>query len=918
MMVVMERRTWPEIHRAAPRKLYGAAEAEIGSRVFPLPAPPVPSMPSVGTRRSTRVFVPKISSGGADANASGRRGSRVLRSGKRLAVNKSTDGWQEDFGSGGAPLLLWGKVEEGDRNRLGFSAECEEQEAQMTNGVVVESVSQKLDDPEENLESLQAKKYAIVYERKRQRQLSDSAASSSSSVADATSYMNRRFGIVYVPKRHRKKSKVTPLPQTIEQTAAIFGVDFGLASRKPVVLRRGLRISTLAENFAKKVGIRENSLHTGVTDPVVLLLIAESSHANYSHLISRLIICMLKWMRGTTAPLVELVAFIFSGSFASIFSEQGVHILPLRGRCDNVVFTTPRFFGGLCRIYDIKQSIPIIWLDYLALASFFRSLHVSMLLRSLYLPHFILRYLKCSHLIPSAAAICQGNDSIARAKEDSLGIVFSGTSVMQSPEKNVNHDAYTSGSQNAITLSGFSKHSKKRSFSRYLRSRNLALMRMQAGPQFSRQSKLNDSGATFEGKQEGLQAVMKPVSIEIPDHGVEDLLSFIDESDASTPLSVPRHRKSVKKSPMEQNKELKYALAEVKQNIDSVHCRANVLVTDVDRCWREEGFEVMLELLGSQEWAIAVKFQGEAMYLHKSLDIRPCVVNRFTHAYMWAGDYRWKLEFLDRWDWLVFKELQMECCERNLQESSSRMIPVPVFEEVSGYEEGSDANFSRPDVYIKIEDDEVQRAISSKVARYDMDSGDEQWLTKHNSSIQHANVGPDNDISVDEFEKIIYAMEKDSYRNVDDVFDKEKALNHYQHFGKRERLLSIYDYWTRKRSKNHSALVREFQGQPLRPAQFIHKPVLRKKRSLKRKRSQTIKTKSEVLEQVHDGALRRVHEAENAAKRASEFALQLRSRAQILMSNAELAMYKSVMVLRIADFIEATSESKDPASVILD
>lgn len=69
---------------------------------------------------------------------------------------------------------------------------------------------------------------------------------------------------------------------------------------------------------------------------------------------------------------------------------------------------------------------------------------------------------------------------------------------------------------------------------------------------------------------------------------------------------------------------------------------------------------------------------------------------------------------------------------------------------------------------------------------------------------------------------------------------------------------------------------------------------------------------------AHDGALRRVHEAENAAKRAAEFALQLRSRAQILMSNAELAMYKSVMALRIADFIEATSETKDPASVILD
>lgn len=65
------------------------------------------------------------------------------------------------------------------------------------------------------------------------------------------------------------------------------------------------------------------------------------------------------------------------------------------------------------------------------------------------------------------------------------------------------------------------------------------------------------------------------------------------------------------------------------------------------------------------------------------------------------------------------------------------------------------------------------------------------------------------------------------------------------------------------------------------------------------------------------GASRRVREAQNAANRALESAIQLRSRAQMLMANAELAAYKSVMALKIADAI-GTSESPELSSSILD
>lgn len=63
--------------------------------------------------------------------------------------------------------------------------------------------------------------------------------------------------------------------------------------------------------------------------------------------------------------------------------------------------------------------------------------------------------------------------------------------------------------------------------------------------------------------------------------------------------------------------------------------------------------------------------------------------------------------------------------------------------------------------------------------------------------------------------------------------------------------------------------------------------------------------------------MQRVQEAKNAANKAVELAIHLRGRAQMLLSNAELLVYKSVMALRIAESIEACDTS-DPAPMILD
>ncbi|XP_009384647.2 uncharacterized protein LOC103972153 isoform X1 [Musa acuminata AAA Group] len=917
-MVVTRRHARPESNNAARLKLYRAAEAEIGSRVFPLPAPPPAPMPSVGARRSTRVYVAKASSASAAANACGDGDSRVLRSGKRSASWKNRDAWLGAFGGDATADLRWWQGEEGEKRDLGGPTVRNDAEA--CAGVVV-TESPEFDVPNDNLDSPQGKKFGIVYRRKRQRQLQSSAVLSSLSAGDGTAEIDRRFGLFFSRKGCRKRLKVAPLYEGIKCEPANVDMDPVETSMKRRVSKRELRAAVSALNFAKKIGIMEDSLCTCIGGPVVLLLLVELSCLGSSLFFSRLLIAILRWTRRATVSVREFAFFLLSGSLASVFSQQGVHVLPIRWHRDNNLFTNALPSFGLCKIYGARLSVPLVWLDFSALPFYFRSLHISMLVGSLYFPCVLKRHSMYSHPDPSAMVDTGQTISHTLKEAGYLGTKLSGTLVFE--KHNSKNDAYKSITRNTTIFCGsrLSMLRRKRSSSRFFRSRNPSLMSSHPEAPLSLHSSQSGSSSSSEAEAGFLpEPMIRPLFIEVPDACAEDSFSCKDESDVSTPISFHRkQRKSAKKSPVEQNRELKSALAEVKQNIDSVHCNANVLVTDADRCWREEGFEVML-LLASKEWCIAVKSQGEVRYLHRPLDMRPCFVNRFTHAYMWAGDGRWKLEFLDKWDWLVFKELHMECHERNMQ-MSSRMIPVPVFKEVPGYEDDAGATFGCPGEYIRMMDDEVQRALSSKIAMYDMDSGDEQWLIKYNSSILHIETSEFVDITKDSFEEIIYAMEKDAYSNVDDVFDKEKALDLYQHFGKREMLNAIYDYWIRKRNKRHAALVREFQvsGPPLRRVQLAHKPFLRKKRSTKRQRVQTPRAKPEVISQAGTNVedLQRVQEAENAANRAVEFAIHLRNRAQILMANAELAVYKSVMALRIAESMGA-SDSPDLASFILD
>lgn len=102
------------------------------------------------------------------------------------------------------------------------------------------------------------------------------------------------------------------------------------------------------------------------------------------------------------------------------------------------------------------------------------------------------------------------------------------------------------------------------------------------------------------------------------------------------------------------------------KNFECLSCDANVLITAGDKGWREYGSHVVLELFEHNEWKLSVKVLGVTRYSYKALQfIQLGSTNRYTHAMMWKGDKDWILEFPDRSQWALFKEMHEECYNRN-------------------------------------------------------------------------------------------------------------------------------------------------------------------------------------------------------------------------------------------------------------
>ncbi|KAL4339607.1 hypothetical protein GQ457_08G011360 [Hibiscus cannabinus] len=250
----------------------------------------------------------------------------------------------------------------------------------------------------------------------------------------------------------------------------------------------------------------------------------------------------------------------------------------------------------------------------------------------------------------------------------------------------------------------------------------------------------------------------------------------------------------------------------------------------------------------------------------------------------------------------------------NLTDVGSTMVPVPGVREVSGYEDRAFVPFCRPDLYISLDGDEVSRALAKRTTNYDMDSEDEEWLKKFNAEFFPGN-GHCEHLSEDCFELMVDTFEKDAYLcSLDGNSNKEAAAAHLcRDLASAEVVEAVHAYWLRKR-KGRSTLLRVFKGHKIKKASVIPKSSLRKRRSFKRQASSGRGKQPSLLQALaaeHD-AMAKVEEARVSATRSVESAILKRQRAQLLMQNADMAAYKAMIALRIAEAALFT-ESSDVA-----
>ncbi|KAJ4979635.1 hypothetical protein NE237_010415 [Protea cynaroides] len=837
------------------RQLCDLGKENIGSSVLPFQN--LPPMPSVGMRLSTRVFVPKSVVKDAD-------GARVLRSGRRL-WSESADGRPGK----GSETEVWFRLldHSGDADDDVY---CKDNGWQ--NGVAEKGVDLKQSDREMAPESMNImpgvstadetvdKMYGAIYRRKRQRLGGNQSFASSLPSEDGGRVSeDRMFGIPFFRKQRRKRPTVS--------SSTVCSGEMGVVDNR--------ERQVLLDNL----GFLQQDVLNGFYRRAMVLMVSKPTFSNNSRF-ACLLNSILRYMMRTRVQLSELTAFLSTEPIALAFSLHGIHLLhdhPCSITQKKVVLAS-----GICKIYGALGFTPLFSLDFLSVPYTFMYLHSRMLLRSTYLPDVLL-HTKARRLSDRQSLLSFIPSKIGLSRSKSM------TSGNTSVGKKVGFfgRAPKSGGRVASRRSGLNPRSIQK------RSR----MGSARGIKFSI-AELQSSFCVVGG----------------------DLRSNMDDCTTfSLLVSNRKQRRCMSKGLGENMKELKSTLVELRQNVDSVSCSANLLVFEPDKCYREDGADVSLELSTSNEWLIAVRRQGSLRYCLKAQKLmRPSTSNRFTHAMIWAGGSGWKLEFTDRREWVIFKELHKECYDRNMQTPSVRILPVPGVHEVPENGDSKSISFVRPERYITMKEDEVARALMRTTANYDIQSDDEKFLSNLNNEFYDGDNDGSECISANNFEKIIDVLEKTAYCSPDDVADENKAVNLCLNLGKREVLVAVYNYWVKKRKQKHSALVRVFQCHPPRRAQLIQKPFLRKKRSFKRKSSQYGRGKQprflQAMAEEHDvmAAMHRVEEAKSSAIKSLEVATLKRRRAQILMENADLATYKATIALKLAEAVQR-SELREAA-----
>ncbi|CAM6075503.1 unnamed protein product [Sphagnum tenellum] len=250
-------------------------------------------------------------------------------------------------------------------------------------------------------------------------------------------------------------------------------------------------------------------------------------------------------------------------------------------------------------------------------------------------------------------------------------------------------------------------------------------------------------------------------------------------------------------------------------------CNANVLIVEIDKGWREIGASVELQLCEGQGWMLVVSIGRESVYTHKAEQSIPSgTTNRYTHAMMWKGGKGWSLEFEDRKQWQVFKEMHEECFQRNARAASVRHIPIPGVTHVEDFStKGPECQFTRPSAkYIGQVENEVELALANTQVVYDMDSEDEQWLVQVNKQKDSADCTTSEPFVAEEtLERLMDKLEKGTFVKQQDsveLVSAEFAGELCQGLASEEVINLVYAYWSGKRDRKGMALVRHFQPAP--------------------------------------------------------------------------------------------------------
>lgn len=694
---------------------------------------------------------------------------------------------------------------------------------------------------------------------------------------------DKKFKNVY--RRKRKRFDSSDSRTKVNSEGVSCDNKFGL-----YFVRRQTRKRTRMDKssvFPSTEGSSQQHNLVGGVDGIVdyhglLSVVVESAIARSGHL-ADILSSILRRMTKAELSLVQLSAFLLSKPIGDVFASSGIRFLWNRTHSEAT---------GLCKILGARQFIPMFNVHFSAVPLSFMHLHANM----------FFRYSRLSYVVYNSLDFPEESErSIGDAQPCHLQIsaeAFGNVHARAPKVGNLNLGlpklaGRTSQHRNGVSTRGVQKR----------RSRSLRTRRARRNPSLL---SLNRASGVLLADLLGSRKLGSPISRGVNNHEL---------------------RRSARKSSCEDARILKSALSAVGEDIESLYCSANILVIEADKCFRVKGASVMLECPSPTRWVLAVKEDGQTKYLLKAQkEMRPVTTNRYTHALIWVAESGWKLEFLERKDWVIFKELYKVCGERDVvpPPPTEKSIPVPGLCEVPQCGDMNAPPFTRPESYIKTNDDELSRALLRRSANYDMDSEDEEWLSKFNRELDSANEHGDK-ISEETFELMIDAFEKASYCSPDDYSDENGATNLCLDLARREVVEAVCSYWLKRRKKKRSSLVMVFQLNKPKKAEATAKPILRKKRSLKRqiqcgrgKDRSVLQAMAAARSAVEErNAMLKIQEAKASASTTLELSIKKRQRAQVLMENADLAMYRATMALRIAEAAQV-AESNEATADFLD